>query len=611
MNRMRYWIGFLGFCFMLGFAQSTDPILQSYSLAMENLTQASRVFSSDAQQSIEALNDASQMLRPLSERASSTIIPGLERTFERAKTALQNQSSSDLEVQISVLKGGFWRILYESAIQAGEAGDLASSKLRLSQMAKDMGLSEGVSSSITNAEQILAALANLETGIAQNMLSGLNEVQTLLETNEDIRAVQAAMYERLALSYSLYLPVQDSPRSSTALNTNFNRSFSNLINADKENFRADLAELQTQTAGFLAASQALVNVSAPATISTSSSAVEAEAASETAVAAVSEAAETISEVIPESESTPIPALVTATSGSTISTSSSITSSSTEALQRQLLRLGLSNDQQNRLIERYNQEGFSSLNDALDRLYADSAKIIVALNQGEQSRAKSLIKSLQNTYGSYLKPILDQSNPNFAQSFEQLFSRLQSAPGLRLQDSIVLNTQIDALASVLSNNPVAGLNKTEAAATTIWAGWLRLILTIVLGFCTFLPLYFLYLAFGGGNRNWQLIGWALFFLFLPLMFEGLSYLASLISELAGGITFLDSISRFSIFQSTLSQILWVIVSGAGISLAALGLYGICVQFGLLGQASRNKNQTIVDTSNDTKTNTTSFDWDEEF
>jgi hypothetical protein len=73
-----------------------------------------------------------------------------------------------------------------------------------------------------------------------------------------------------------------------------------------------------------------------------------------------------------------------------------------------------------------------------------------------------------------------------------------------------------------------------------------------------------------------------------------------------------LSRYSIFQSTLSQIIWVIVSGAAITLATLGLYGICVQFGLLGQRQQNQNQTVVETSSETGANAaTSFDWDEEF
>ncbi len=619
MKRGLYLLSLFLLLFNLVFAQSTDTVLQNYSLAFENLNKATEVFGSDTQQSIEALNDASQMLRPLSTGADSTVIPGLERTFERAKTSIQNQSLSDLEIQVAVLKGGFWRLVYESALRAGENNDLASSRVRLAQIATDMGLDPAISEKITNSDQILAMLSNLESGVAQQMQIGLTSLQSLLASS-DFAAVKAELYKQLATAYSLYLPIQDSPRSSAQLNEAFTVAFGHLVNSDQAALSTDLENLNTHIGGLLAASQAMTGstlpvsnevnnptpsattdpsepeIAAPVEVSSPVASTTVDAGSETSIAQTT--------VVEPSATATVPS----TSISTVTEASAVNS---EELRRQLIRLGLANTQQDRLIELYGKQGFNSLNDVIDKLYVDSAKVIVAMNQGNPGRAQSLIGSLDSTYSTYLKSILDQTNPSFGQSLQGLFRHLQTVPALRLQDTVVLTDHIDSLASVISNNAVS-LNKTEVMLTGIWSGWLRLIIVFLLGLAAFLPLYLLYLAFGGGNRNWQLIGWSLFCLLLPLMFEGLTYLSSLISSFAGDIPFLNTLSRYSIFQSTLSQIIWVIVSGAAITLATLGLYGICVQFGLLGQRKQNQNQTVVETSSETGAGAaTSFDWDEEF
>ncbi|MCA9837842.1 MAG: hypothetical protein KC422_13070 [Trueperaceae bacterium] len=611
-------IGFIIGFLCLALAQSSDPVLQNYSLAFENLNKATTLFSTDTQQSIEALNDASQMLRPLSTGSNSNVIPGLERTFERAKTAIQNQSLSDLEVQVSVLKGGFWRLVYESALSTGETGDVAAARIRLAQIASDMGLAPEISSNISNTTQILSMIANLETGIAQQMQTRLDSIRGTL-ANSELSAVKANVYRDLAAAYSYYLPVQDSPRSSAELNDAFNRSFSDLVNGDAEAFASDLESLTSNVSGLSAAAQGIVTaapvepvVEANTETNTEAAPVETTTPTETVPVETSLSSSTSEQPVATPAETAETSTPTPTAPNvSISTANADLAVDAEALRKELVKLGLTVAQQDRLIELYSKEGYSSLKSVIDKLYADSAKVIVATSQGNPDHAKSLIGSMQATYGTYLKAILDQTNPNFARSLEGLFNHLQSLPGLRQQDVVVLAEHIDSLASVISNNSVASLNKTELALTGIWSGWLRLIIIFLLGLASFVPLYLLYLAFGGGNRNWQLIGWSLFCLLLPLMYEGLSYLSSLISSLAGGIPILDLLGRYSIFQSTLSQIIWVIVSGAAITLASLGLYGICVQFGLLGQRKQTQNHTVVETSSETAANATSFDWDEEF
>jgi membrane-anchored glycerophosphoryl diester phosphodiesterase (GDPDase) len=129
-----------------------------------------------------------------------------------------------------------------------------------------------------------------------------------------------------------------------------------------------------------------------------------------------------------------------------------------------------------------------------------------------------------------------------------------------------------------------------------------------------PLALLNLAFGGSNRNWQLVGVALFFLFLPVIYEGLSYLGTFLADVTG-VDVLDSLARFSIFQNTISQVVWTLLMALAILFAIIGLRGICVQFGLIG---KRKQDDVVPAEAPVTTipanatgSETVVDWDEEF
>ena len=137
--------------------------------------------------------------------------------------------------------------------------------------------------------------------------------------------------------------------------------------------------------------------------------------------------------------------------------------------------------------------------------------------------------------------------------------------------------------------------------------------IVLGLFAFVPLYLLFLAFGGGNRNWQLIGYALFLLLLPVIYEGLSFILSAINAFVN-VPALEILSRFSFFQNPIMQVIWAVLTAIAIALATMGLYGICIQFGLIGKKD-DVAGTVVETA-PSKTSiesakTTNFEWDEEF
>ena len=296
-----------------------------------------------------------------------------------------------------------------------------------------------------------------------------------------------------------------------------------------------------------------------------------------------------------------------------STSSSPSNALTDIV-KTLQIYGLPTTQQENLAQRMNQQGFISPTLVLDNLLANSARATMQLQAGHAQEARETFSDMRDRYGDLLEPIVSNTNPDVHNGTVALLSNLAQAPSLRVQDAVTVSQQLGEVGNVLSSTAPSGLQGFMTTLTNFWTGWTRPIVMIVLGLFAFVPLYLLFLAFGGGNRNWQLIGYALFLLLVPVIYEGISYLFSSIATPLN-MPALDVLSRFSMFQNTFTQLLWVLVTALAIGLATAGLYGICVQFGLLGKTKEDPSNTMLETPvTDTSAaaaKTTSFEWDEEF
>ena len=230
-----------------GFAQDgvqTDTVLQSYGLAMERLNEVANVLMDDASSSLAALDQAAQTLRVLSRDASSpSLVTDLERTFARAETAVQNQSAADLSVQIAVLRGGFWRLVYESALRAANENDLSLSRERLSRIAADMGFEDSGLDSLGSADAFVELITTFDTGAAAT-------VQTRLDDASAALGDKAATYAALSGAYAHFLPVQDSPRVSATATNDFSKTFQALVDDEPEAFQSSLATLRQAMSDF-------------------------------------------------------------------------------------------------------------------------------------------------------------------------------------------------------------------------------------------------------------------------------------------------------------------------------------------------------------------------
>ena len=638
----------------LGYSQE-DTILRQYNLAYNSLEASVDALAEGnsvaAREQLDGLENTLRVLQP--ETASTNIVGALNNTIGLAQTSIQNRSQTDLSVQVAVLEGGFWRLVYESAISAADQGDVATAKARLLQIATDMGLPQETLDAIgaTSADAAGAPLAML-TLLEQGVTS---EVSTKLALSEELAATDRdSSYIQLAEAYSLFIPVQDSPRAVGNETDTFEEAFALIAEAesvDTESFATKIAELNVQMNQFAQAASAGLSTPVEGAVVAPPAGTEAEAdpLTDNAVAAETDALETDDAVeaaplnsvnadlvdtatneglTPPSDTltateaatpdttaaTPTPPTVPDTSVANTSVpDTSVPDTSvpdTSELERELGTYNLTRNNRNNVVDAYSDAGFDSVESMLNTLYAQSARIIAAVETGNQDRAKTLLTDMDELYTDYAAPLMS-NNVSFDNSMQSLLSTLRASPVLRLQDAAVLSGHVEALDMTLNGGSVPALHDAIVTTTNVWAGWVRTIVVILLALLALFPLYLLRLAFGGGNRNWQLIGGALFFLLFPLMFEGLSHLATLISQASGGVAPLDTFASFSIFQNEISQVIWALLSALAIGLATAGLYGICVQFGLLGRRTASAQASNLETSVGNTAINTSFDWDEEF
>jgi hypothetical protein len=121
-----------------------------------------------------------------------------------------------------------------------------------------------------------------------------------------------------------------------------------------------------------------------------------------------------------------------------------------------------------------------------------------------------------------------------------------------------------------------------------------------------------MAFGGSNRNWRLVGWALFLLLVPTFYQGIVALVDLLSRYVD-MSWLPDLGRWSMFGGITGQAVWAVLVLLALVLAIIGLRGICVQFGLLGGQRRKSvaPAPAAAVAKKSSTGNTTIDWDEEF
>lgn len=631
--------------FSLGitFAQDApDDVLQRYGAALESLQQSVAVLDADGVRSRDLLDSAAGSLRLLAPQTSSPdLITDMELVFERARTAIQNLSRTDLEVQVAVLRGGMQRAVLESALLAA-GDDFETARARFLQLAADLGFDSSGSDQLIAAGTVQQLRAAFDTASARRIAASLELVPAQLAESRN-RA-----YETLADAYGRFLHVQDAPATAPDLNERFMTLIGSLI--------AEEDGILTEGAAELAATfqQMGTAVVAPIPTGNEPAAAVADAAEEAAVEATAEpaaepavtepgagavAAEAVAVAdTPAAEAGPAaaepvaPAPVAAAEAVAATSSDAVADGDEEQLQSpadaaaefeaalrkdqldrlrtELARTGLRGQPGEDAAAALQAAGFNSLDAVFDQHYALAGQLVGAVTKADAAAGQQLLKRFASLYGITLAPVFAHTAPAVNDGMLQLTRDLQANPSLRLADVQLLTSQLGALDTGSAQVQQSLLLDTQLLVGSVTMGWPRLILTIVAALLALIPLILLGMAFGGGNRNWQLINSGIFLLLLPVIYEGIAFLAELAASLTG-LAWLQVPASFSLFHSPLMQTLWLLLMIVAVVLMSIGLYGICVQFGLVGQRSERKARARGAADGGKLETKTLIDWDEEF
>lgn len=625
-----------------------DAFLQRYDLAMDNLQVAVASVPDDSSKATEEFDQAVNALLSLSrDTTSPSLVSSMEQVFEQARKAVQNRSEADVAVQAAVLAGGFRRLVFESAFVAAAAGDMDTARARLDHIAADMGLSQEVRDELLAAPDAGSLRLGFESAVA-------GDIQRLVADARDTATTdRGAAYLALAQAYGASLILQDSPRLATPMNAGFLAAADALIAGDQEGLAAAAQTLESSAASVADGAATGTDATAEPTVGTSQplgglpamnpEGEEAEgAAGEPAQAtpgptpATTPAAATPSGAEPASAAgTEAAQAATAVDGDRTAAVEQASTLDVEALraeweaERQAARRdtlvdqlgagGLGGAGGERLADAMLAADVDDIDGALQRLYAGTGRATAAVLGGDVRAARQQVARTADDYRTLLAPLIAAKSPTTDDAMRAALERAQDVVGLRMQDVDALTGQVDAVAQVALGQGADGGPRFAEQVLALWAGWPRLIVLLVFGILAFVPLYLLNLAFGGGNRNWQRIGVALFLLLVPVVYEALASLGSLVAYLTGDASF-ELLSTYSMFQSPIGQVIWAVLIIIAILLAISGLYGICVQFGLIGRRSSN----AAANANATQTGTPTMeatgvrqpadalvDWDEDF
>ncbi|MDZ7801327.1 MAG: hypothetical protein U5K81_11120 [Trueperaceae bacterium] len=628
-------------------APPEDDVLQRYGLATENLAVAVATLQDDAAASRNALDQAFSALLTLSRGSSSSLTESLDRVFERARTAIDNRSHTDLAVQTAVLRGGFQRLLYESALSAAVSGEEALARARLLRLADDLGLGEARLEQLEQRAEPGPLRRVLEAGVAEQVGARLTALAEQAPPSD-----RDAAYRTLAEAYGDYLLVQDSSRVDPQSNRRFVEAAGALVDGDAETYASrlatlgeDLRALQTaadegatpeagpETDGGAVAE--LPSEQAPAAQDAPEEEAPAEeeapvegegvaqedappedagqdqATQEDGAVQDAEAQAPPPEGAPEdgeaapAEVSDIDPAVRAQVATELEAERA--ADARRALDEDLAAFDLADGPREDLVRQLYEAGVRSVSEVEQDLAALANRVSAHVLRGEPRMARARLRELEAQYRTSLQPVTRRAAADADDALMALLERLDRAPSLRASDAALLASELQAVSDRLRGGVVPSSHVLVDTASDAWSGPIRPAAMIVLALLALIPLRLLDLAFGGANRNWRLIGTALLFLFIPIYYEGIAAAGALLASPLG-VPALASLTAWSVFQNDLTQMVWGVLTLLALLLATAGLYGICVQFGVVGRKRR------ATPARDTSTKTgddTLVDWDDDF
>jgi len=595
-------------------AQEEDAFVQRYGLAVENLRLAVAAMPADNVTARESVDRAFASLLTLSrDAAGSSLVNGMQRVFDRARTAIDNGSRDDLAVQAAVLEGAFQRLLYDAALRAAIDGDLPLARERLLRIADDVGFTPVDREPLANPEQPTATLRYLvEVGVAEVVTTNLAAARELAASD------LGGAYRSFARAYGAFLLVQDSPRTVASLNQDFVQAAVALVGGEVESFEAAIEAVGGEIVAMGTAAR-----ERRASVPGGGSALAPQPIVLPGVDDVAEAPEAGDEAEADDTASLVEALIDAEGGDApfidiaaliFELEEAARRERLDALEGELDAVGMPFATRAVHAELLLDAGFETVAAMQAAVTAHAATVVAAAHVGDDARAHAAIESLATAYEDWLSPVVRPNDLRADDATQELLDRLAEVSPLRVQDAVVLAGQVDAASAALGGTVTPALQRGAAETTAVWAGTLRDAVTLALGLLALVPLFLLNLAFGGGNRNWQAIGVALFLLWLPALFEGVIGLGGLLHTYAA-IDGLLPLAAYSVFDNAVAQTVWAALTLLAVLFAIAGLSGISRQFGLLGgrrraRAASRPGERPAGSVRNTESTARTVDWDDE-
>jgi len=609
-------------------AQTDDAYLERYDIAIGNLQRSVAALPSDAVQAREELDSAFSVLLTMSrEAAAGPLAAALERVVERARTAIGNASQDDLAVQVAVLEGGFQRLVFDAALRAAADGDLALARARLVRVGTDLGMGQADLATISDTTHAAAALRfDFEAGVADVIATRLAVAQELASSSV------GGTYRALARAYGAFLLIQDSPRAAPDLNQGFVTAAQALVDDRSDDAISAVATLRGQIEALASAARSrqaaaltspaiAVPLELPATPSETTAPVivaptdaSPDAAATSDVVAVPDAEAGDEADVTADPGTPVDLAALDESelaGLLAELTAALHAERVAVLESDLAALGVGIATGTNLAEALLAAGFLRSEQAFDATAAHVSAALAAAQRGDAAAATAAMARAAERYDAYVAPIVRSSLTLVDAETSTLLHLLAEDPSLRASDIAVAAGQLDHVARALRGETEAALLTGARTTLQLWSGLARPIVLMLIGLLALVPLVLSNIAFGGGNRNWQFVGIAVFILLLPVLFEGLVGFGALLAELAG-VELLALLPALSPFTSVVGQLVWASTALLAILFAIRGLYGICTQFGLLGRRPAGAAAGAAASTRATRsaTSTESIDWDDD-
>lgn len=596
---MKQWFALFA---LLGLGWAT-PALTLYDQIAPTLDQVRSLQNSNPARALELLTKAEDDFRKGAAELPPVLRDGVLQSLADARQSLARRSSADLEARVQIVKAILGKALYDDYFKALTEGRGAEAARLLPKLLSASGLPAGLQA---QAEALVAVnnLEGLRRFFERTYAQGIaNALQRALAQNSPVQA-----YLEATRAYALYLIVQDSPRAQGLSARGFVDAMGKLSSGNLSGFRGDVQGLLTQAQNFLKAvssPQSQGRRTPPPTAQNPPTPGGVRLEAPPAPPAPQETA-------PARPAVDRP---------TVQAPSAPVVDDYQRLLADLRFLIRDHQRAERVADSLSGAGIYSVDDWRRALLEVRGRLLEAQAQaqvGQSEAARRTLAQVNARYRLAIEPLVEALRPELAQRTRRVLGLAEGAVGLRTSDFTVLSGELLENALAIEGRSLGAFHTLQVGLLQATLGIPRAFLFILAGLLAFFPLYLLRLTFGGRNVYWRFLGLAFFFLLLPAVMEGLSYVGSILADPRyGGLPFLGMLTHLSIQQNLLAQLFWGLTVFLVIVFATVGLRGIAAQFGLLQnqriplRRGRTTQQAGTSRSHPGLTSETVVEWDEEF